>query len=108
MTYLDPGLLSPPEPEHRGQMEDFDLLDQEEWTLDSEVRYRILHFRGRWHVYMLFFALEPDLRLLIRRIDHYPSLRRAETFAQIFQRGIRKDARGTLKRNSHAYDICTN
>ena len=107
MTYLDSSLLSSPAPQTRGQAEDFGFLDQEGWTLDSEVQYRLLPWRGRWHVFMLFFALQPPLKLIVRRLDHYPSQGRAETFAQIFQRGIRKDARGTLKRNAHAYHICT-
>ena len=37
-----------------------------------------------------------------------PLRKKALTFAKILQRGIRKDARGTLKSNRNAFNICAN
>lgn len=91
-----------------GTPQDVSFLWDESWTKDTEVCYTIVPRKGRWHVDILFFHVKDPFILLIRPIDHYPSFRRAETFAKIFQRGIRKDVRGTQKRNTHGYDFCDN
>ena len=106
--YIDPSLHIIPTKEFTGKKDDILFLADDVWLQNSEVKYAIKKKKGRWYVYMIFFALKESRKLLIKEIDHYHSLKRAETFASIFQRGIRKDARGTLKRMKHDYDICNN
>ncbi|MEM7371469.1 MAG: hypothetical protein AAF587_22835 [Bacteroidota bacterium] len=105
---IDPGLIQPIPAETKGDESDLYLFRDSAWLQNSEVRYALLPKRGRWHVYMLFLSLDEPIKLLIRYLDHYPSKNKAETFARIFQRGIRKDSRGTLKRDQHDYNICRN
>ncbi|MEM6764707.1 MAG: hypothetical protein AAF824_08580 [Bacteroidota bacterium] len=105
---IDPGLRSLPLPEKKGKETDLFFLRDEKWIQDSEVIYQIREKKGRWHVSMLFFSIYAPMRIIIREIDHYHSQKKAERFASIFQRGIRKDARGTLKRKDYAYYICQN
>lgn len=108
MATLDPRIPRRISPESLAPAASLEIWADDQWTINTEVRYIIWPIRGRWHVYVLFCGLEPPLKMLIRRLDHYPSRARAETFARIFQRGIRKDARGTQKRKQHAYHICPN
>ena len=108
MANLDPRIPRNISPETLAQADSLSVWENDRWTTDTEVRYVIWPVKGRWHVYVLFFGLKPPLKLLVRRLGHYRSQARAETFARIFQRGIRKDARGTLKRQEHAYHICRN
>ena len=105
---LDPKLPFPYQPERRGQRIDLFLLEEDAWMQDTEVKYVIQRIRGRWHVHMVFFSLKEPMKIVVRHIDHYHSKQKAERFAKIFQRGIRKDARGTLQRESYAYHICNN
>lgn len=107
MNY-DPDLPFKKTEETCGKASDFFLLENERWIMDTEVKYLIQEVRGRWFVSMLFISLYDPMHMLLRKIDHYHSRQKAETFASIFQRGIRKDARGTLKRNDYAYHICLN
>ncbi|MEO0898103.1 MAG: hypothetical protein AAFY71_16960 [Bacteroidota bacterium] len=105
---IDPNLHSSPSPEKKGQAIDMDFISDESWIQDSEVISQIKEKRGRWHVNMLFFSIYSPMRMLVRQIDHYHSKKKAETFANIFLRGIRKDPRGTLKRKDYGYHICAN
>lgn len=106
--YVDPDIPRLHSPESKGAVVDLKLLSEEDWMINTEVKYLIQPIRGRWHVWMIFFSLNEWIKLVVRCIDHYPSFAKAETYAQIFQRGIRKDARGTLNRKNHAYYICNN
>jgi hypothetical protein len=92
----------------QGDKRDLDFLENDQWLHNTEVRYYILERRGRWYVTMIFIAVENPLRFFCRFIDHYESARKAENYAEIFQRSIRKDARGTLKTNEDALNICYN
>lgn len=76
--------------------------------MDTEVKYRIIERNGRWHLTMVYVAVHDPFQLLCRAIDSYHSEKRALVFAGILQRGIRKDARGTLKTNSNAFHFCDN
>lgn len=87
---------------------DLAVLKEEKWLQDAEVQYLVYGRNGRWYVDMLFFDIHEKLKIRIRKINDYHSRQKAETFASIFQRGIRKDTRGTLKRKSNAYHICNN
>ncbi len=106
--YIDSDIPRNQPPESRGTTVDLDLLRNSDWMANTEVKYLIQAMRGRWHVWIVFFSIDEFMKLIVRRIDHYPSAAKAETFAQIFQRGIRKDARGTLNRKNYAYHICNN
>lgn len=92
----------------RGNKKDLAIFYQTRWLHDTEVKYMIDHRSGRWHLTMIYISIHTPLKLLCRYIDHYESLKKAELYAQIFQRGIRKDARGTLKLDENAYNICYN
>ncbi|MEM6345643.1 MAG: hypothetical protein AAF927_17255 [Bacteroidota bacterium] len=105
---LPADIPSLPPSEKLGTSDDLVCLYQEAWLKNTEVKPFILPLRSQWHVFMVFFSLEPEIKLIVRRIAAYPSEIKAVQFAKIFQRGIRKDARGTLKRNSYAYHICDN
>ena len=106
--YIDPELSRSITREIKAPKGDLFLLLDDRWLPNTEVKSIIYQRKGRWHVDMLFLSLEDPLKIIIRKIDHYHSQKKAETFASIFQRGIRKDARGTLKRQEYAYDICKN
>jgi hypothetical protein len=106
--WLDPSLHFSEVPESKGEVNDLTLLLDEKWMMDTEVKYSIQAKRGRWFVIILFFSIHDPMKILLRLIDHYHSYEKAQTFASIFQRGIRKDARGTQKRLKHAYNICPN
>lgn len=92
----------------QGEIKDFLFLEKDGWLRDTEVRYRIVHTRSRWYLTMVFIAIENPYRFLSRAIDNYNSEKKALIYAQLFQRGIRKDARGTLKTNENAFNICHN
>jgi hypothetical protein len=92
----------------RGNARDLRVLKEGRWLKDTEVRYLIQEKCGRWHLQMVYIWIQNPLRFFCNYIDNYESLQKAENYAQIFQRGIRKDARGTLKTDQDAYDICFN
>ncbi|AFK03953.1 hypothetical protein Emtol_2818 [Emticicia oligotrophica DSM 17448] len=92
----------------KGARKDFDIFEENLWLHDTEIRYIIDLKNGRWHLTMLFISIYNPLKLRCHYLDHYDSQKKAELYAQIFQRGIRKDARGTLKLNENAYNICYN
>ena len=106
--FVDPEISRGWTPEVKGEIVDFQLFQEDEWMQNTEVKYLILRLKGRWHVWIVFFSTKHSMRIIVRNIDHYHSQQKAEVFAQIFQRGIRKDARGTQTRKKHAYHICTN
>ena len=93
---------------NQGNRTDLLFLQTDAWLRDTEVRYRIVHTRSRWFLTMVFVAIDNPYRFLCREIDSYESEKKAEIYAQLFQRGIRKDARGTLKTNENAFNICDN
>lgn len=95
-------------PEGRGRPEDLHLLSEDAWLMNTEVRYLLQERRSRWHLAMVYVAVDNPFKLICRKIDTYPSEKKALTFAKILQRGIRKDARGTLKTNRDAFHICAN
>lgn len=95
-------------PEVAGNKQDLLFLDDDKWLLDTEVRYALSAKNSRWHLSMIYISIHNPFRFLCRKIDEYHSEKKANTFAKILQRGIRKDARGTLKMNTNAFNICTN
>ncbi len=97
-----------PTPEKPGQRSDFKILQQDKWLMNTEVQYWLQERKSLWHLTMVYISINNPLQLICRRIDTYNSQKKAETFAKILQRGIRKDARGTLKTNRDGFDICDN
>lgn len=91
-----------------GKPEDFRLLKEDKWLMNTEVQYQLLERKGLWHLTMIYIAIENPLKLICRKIDTYNSEKKAKTFASILQRGIRKDARGTLKTNRDVIHFCDN
>ncbi|MCB0578899.1 MAG: hypothetical protein KDD10_06270 [Phaeodactylibacter sp.] len=108
MMYCSPDIPFHLSPEGRGRREDLQLLVEGRWLMNTEVRYWIQERRSRWHLTMVYIAVENPFKLICRRIDAYHSGQKALTFAKILQRGIRKDARGTLKTDRDAFNICAN
>ena len=104
--YIDPDASYPLTSECPAPEEDLGLLKDDRWLQNAEVQYLVYGRRGRWYVDILFFDTHEELKIRIRKINDYHSRKKAETFASIFQRGIRKDTRGTLKRKNNAYHIC--
>ncbi|MBX2877252.1 MAG: hypothetical protein KTR30_34345 [Saprospiraceae bacterium] len=105
--------ISPDIPFHRptefpGKPEDFKLLIEDKWLMNTEVQYQLLERKGLWHLTMIYIAVDNPFKLICRKIDTYNAEKKAKTFASILQRGIRKDARGTLKTNRDAIHICYN
>jgi hypothetical protein len=95
--------------ESKGCLSDLSFIKEGKWLKDSEVRYYISCQKGRWYLTMLYIWIENPLQFMSRFIDHYDSEKKATIYAELFQRGIRKDARGTLKvKNNHAISICFN
>lgn len=91
-----------------GKPKDFRLLKEDGWLMNTEVKYQLLEKRGLWHLTMIYVAIENPLKFICRKIDTYNSEKKAKTYASILQRGIRKDARGTLKTNQDVINICNN
>lgn len=106
--YISPDIPFPTAPEGPGRPADLQLLTEGRWLMNTEVRYFIQEKRSRWHLTMVYIAVDNPLKLICRKIDTYSSEQKALTFAKILQRGIRKDARGTLKTNRDAFNICAN
>ena len=94
--------------ETSGLSPDLKVLQEDKWLLDTEVLYRIQARKSLWYLTMVYVDVRNPMRFICRQIDRYHSQKKATTFAKILQRGIRKDARGTLKSNRDAFDICTN
>jgi hypothetical protein len=89
-----------------GQAADLGILAQGQWLKDSAVSYLVVPRRGRWLVTMVFGWSQDPLRLLCRRIDSYPTEARARANADLLQRNIQKDPRGTLKIDHDAFCFC--
>ena len=106
--FISPNIPFAETPERPGSRLDMKLLQEDRWLVNTEVRYHIMERRSQWHLTMIYIALENPLKFICRKIDVYYSEKKALTFAKILQRGIRKDARGSLKTNRNAFHICTN
>lgn len=105
--------ISPDIPFHRnipekGGSDDLQVLEKDSWLMDTEVRYLLVKQKGLWQLTMVYIAIDNPLKLFCRKIDAYPSEKKALIYARIMQRGIRKDARGTLKTRRDAFNICYN
>ena len=74
----------------------------------QKIKCHLRHYKSQWHLTMIYIAIENPFKLICRKIDTYSSETKALTFAKILQRGIRKDARGTLKTNLDAFHLCDN
>ena len=106
--HVSPDIPKGNTPEKPGHKRDMDFLKKDEWLMNTEVRYHLQKRKGLWVLSMVYIAVENPMKFLCRKIDAYPSEKKALTFAKILQRGIRKDARGTLKSNRNAFNICAN
>lgn len=95
-------------PNTKGNWSDFECLLQDRWLRNTAIIPRIYEQKGRWHVVMLYVAVEQPLRFLCRWINDYDSFRKAGIHANLFRRNIQKDARGVLKINEHAFTYCLN
>ena len=94
--------------EQPGKKQDTEFLINDKWLMNTEVRYHLQKKKGLWELSMIYIAIENPMKFLFRKIDAYPSEKKALTFAKILQRGVRKDARGTLKSDRNAFNICAN
>lgn len=106
--YLSPNIPFPPPPESKGKSEDFIFLKEDQWLMDTEVKYKITMTKSQWHLTMIYIDIHNPLRFIQRKIDRYHSEKKAKIYAQILQRGIRKDARGILKTNKYAIRLYDN
>jgi hypothetical protein len=106
--YISPDVPSLIISEVQGNHKDFQVLKDDKWLMNTEVRYHLKEYKGRWGLTMVYVAIQNPYQLICRKIDSYYSKQRALTFAKILQRGIRKDARGTLKTNRDAFNLCSN
>lgn len=106
--YISPDLPSRTVREMPGNQSDLRLLEEDTWLINTEVRYHLQEKKSRWHLTMVYVAVENPMKLICRKIDAYPSEKKALTYALILQRGIRKDARGALKTNHDALHLCNN
>ena len=91
-----------------GDIGDLKLLREDKWLMDTEVKYNLKEKKGLWYLTMIYVSIHNPFKLICKKIDVYNSENKAKTFADILQRGIRKDARGTLKTNENAFNICDN
>ncbi len=91
-----------------GKRVDLTLFENDKWLMNTEVCYWLQERKGQWHLAMIYIAIDNPLKFICRKIDTYNSEKKAITFAKILQRGIRKDARGTLKTNRNAFNFCNN
>lgn len=91
-----------------GEKLDFKLLKEDKWLINTEVKYLLQEKKSQWHLTMVYIAIENPLKFICKKIDVYNSEKKATTFANILQRSIRKDIRGTLKTNRNAFNFCDN
>ncbi len=84
------------------------ILREEKWLLTAVVLFHIKARLGRYWVSMVYVDSNDPFRFIVRVIDHYPSRQKAEQYARILQRGIRRDPRGTYKIDVDAFHICSN
>ena len=106
--YISPNIPFRNPKEVPGKATDLKVLEEDKWLMNTEVRYNLQKQKGLWQLTMVYIAINNPFKLLCRKIDSYPSEKKAKIFAEILQRGIRKDARGTLKTNKNAFHICDN
>ncbi len=106
--FVSPDIPFRSTPEVPGNSLDLQLLREDKWLMNTEVRYLLQERKSLWYLTMVYIATDNPMKLICRKIDSYSSLKKAETYAKILQRGIRKDARGTLKTNQDDFDICDN
>lgn len=106
--YISPNIPFRSQKEVPGNMTDTKILEKDRWLMDTEVIYRLDKVKGMWQLTMVYVAINNPFQLICRILDRYASKKKAEIYAQILQRGIRKDARGTLKSNVNAFNICDN
>lgn len=106
--YISPDIPFYKPTEHLGSASDFNFLKEDQWLMNTEVKYQLLEKNGLWHLTMIYIAVDNPMQFMCRKIDVYNSERKAKTYASILQRGIRKDPRGTLKTNKDAIYICKN
>ena len=91
-----------------GKPIDLKLLVDDKWLMNTEVCYWIQEQNSLWHLSMLYISTDNPFKFICKKIDTYNSEKKAITFAKILQRGIGKDARGTLKTNRNAFNFCNN
>ncbi len=91
-----------------GKQEDLSFFIEDDWLLDTEVIYNIHKENGRWVVYLVFASIHNSFKLISKKINSFHSEARARLCAELYQRGARKDPRGTLKVNLHDFNICYN
>lgn len=77
--------------------DEYDLNGDYAWLRDCVVEHRVTEQKGRWLVTIVFIHREDPNQVLLRPIDDYPTKQKAELFAGIFQRQIRRDPRGNFK-----------
>lgn len=106
--FISPYLNINVTPETSGDRQVLQLLNEDKWLKDTEVRYHLVRVHGLWRLTIAYIALDNPFKIRLRLIDHYASEKKATTYAQILQRAIRKDARGTLIANKDALNICFN
>ena len=106
--FIPPNIPFQFSPETTGNKKDLKLLIKDQWLLNTEVKYLLHKKKGLWHLTMIYIAIENPLKFICRKIDQYHSKKKAELFALILQRNIRKDTRGTLKSNPNAFNFCNN
>lgn len=94
--------------DQKGSPNDLKSLAEEQWLINALVRQYISQRNGRFWVKIIFFNPTYPFQLKVKEIDHYSRRKTAEQFAKIFQRGIQRDPRGTLKMNNNAFNICAN
>lgn len=95
-------------PETKGDYCDLKFILEGKWLKDSEVRYYIAAQKGRWYLTMVYIWVITPMQFICREIDHYESEKKAFIYAELFKRGMQKDARGTQKTNENALCFCFN
>lgn len=108
MSWLLPEIPAFDLDSRQGNRQDIQFLEADKWLLDTEVRYIIVEKKRRWYVTMIFISIENPFQFFCRFISHYDTKKKALNNAQLLQRGIQKDARGTLKTKEHGFNICHN
>ena len=97
-----------PSIDHLGTEADLQCLQSEGWLLNAVVQYKVTERKSRFWVSLIYVDSQNPFYIRIRQIDHYPTLKKAEQFAQLMQRGASRDPRGTFKLNTNAFYICAN
>ena len=91
-----------------GTFHDLNVLVEEGWLMNTEVKCHIRWTKGMWEVALVFIAVDNPLQFVKWAISRCPTYEKAKVFGDHYRRIAGKDTRGYLKANFEILQICFN